>query len=124
MFTTKQEIIDRIDLIADVQRTKVVADPVRAFEYQAAEQGARAYVNDGYTGVVPGVVQVWAEARGWSAQQAADNILSEAHAFHEALVFIRGTRLKAKYAVMDESVTLEQANEIGMAAIVALKSLG
>ena len=43
MFSSKQEILDRIDLIADVQREKVVADPVRAFEYQAAERGARAY---------------------------------------------------------------------------------
>ena len=68
MFSSKQEILDRIDLIADVQREKVVADPVRAFEYQATERGARAYADAGYTGVIPGVVQVWAEARGWSAQ--------------------------------------------------------
>lgn len=124
MFTSKQEIIERIDLIADVQRAKIVGDPVRSFEYQAAENGARAYADAGYTGPVPGVVQVWADARGWSAQQAADNILSEAEQFHAALVFIRGTRLQAKYAVMAEDVTLEQANEIGMAAIVAMKSLG
>ena len=124
MFATKQEIIERIDLIADVQRAKIVGDPVRAFEYQAAEQGARSYADAGYTGSVPGVVQVWADARGWTPQQAADNILAEATQFQGALVFIRGTRLQAKYAVMDVAVTLEQANEIGMAAISALKGLG
>lgn len=121
---TKEAIVYRIDLVADTQRAKLVGDPVRAFEYQAAERGAQAYRDAGYTGSVPGVVQVWAEARSWTPQQAADDILAEAQQYQAVLVFLRGVRLKAKYRVMDPAVSLEEARVIAAEAIETMKSIG
>lgn len=121
---TKEDIVYRIDLVADTQRERLVVSPVRAFEYQAAEAGAKAYRDAGYQGDVPAVVSVWAEARGWTSQQAADDILAEAAVYQQALVFLRGIRLKAKYRVMDPAVTLEQARAIAAEAIEQMKALG
>lgn len=119
---TINDMILRIDVVADAVRARLVGDPVRAFEYQAAEQGARAYAEAGYSGPVPGVVQGWADARGWTLREAADNILGEAAQFRGALEGIRALRLQGKYALQD--ATVEQAQVIFQQTIAALKSVG
>lgn len=119
---TINDMIQRIDVVADAVRARLVGDPVRAFEYQAAEQGARAYAQAGYSGPVPGVVQGWADARGWTAQQAADNILGEAALFRGALEAIRAIRLQGKYAL--QAATVEEAPAIFEQTVAALKAVG
>lgn len=71
----------------------------RAQEYIEAEAGAKEYVAAGYTGTVPACVQCWATAKGWTATQAADDILATATAWRSAQVQIRAQRLAAKEAV-------------------------
>jgi hypothetical protein len=112
----------RIDVVADAVRAKLVGDPVRAFEYQAAEIGAKAYKATGYTGAVPPVVQCWADTKGWTAQAACDDILTEAAQYHGALEYLRSTRLQGKYALVGLS---QDAAEASFAATInALKVLG
>lgn len=120
----KEFMVGRIDTIADAQRARLVGDPVKAFEYLEAEKGAVAYRDAGFTGTVPAVVQSWADARSWTAEQAAQDILTEAIMFHMALNIIRGIRLSAKYALMAEGLTDKQMETIYYQAINNLKSIG
>ena len=60
---TKEEMIQIIDSEVDTVRTIVVGDPVRAFEYQWAEQEALTFKNGGYTGAVPSSISAWAQAK-------------------------------------------------------------
>lgn len=113
------DMIERVYLVADAQRLRIVGDACRAFEYQAAEQGAQAYKAAGYAGTVPGVVSSWATARGWTNQQAADDILAAATAFRAALEGIRAIRLKAKYDLL--AATEQDAPAIFAAAIGQIK---
>jgi hypothetical protein len=124
MYLSKEDIIYRIDLVADTQRWRMVGDPVRTFEYQAAESDAVAYRDAGFQGTVPPFVACWADARGWTAQQAAEDILTEAARFRYALIYLRTVRLKAKYQVLDPNTTIEQANAIAEAATNQLKAIG
>lgn len=120
---TKEERIARIDLVADHQRAKIVGDPVRAFEYKAAEEEALSFKSANYTGVVPPTVSAWANARNWTAQQATDDILNEAARFRQALNYIRTVRLAGKYGIQD-AVDEIQIQEIFDRTINQLKALG
>jgi hypothetical protein len=88
-----------IDDAADAARLTVAGDSLRAVEYQVAENEAKAYKDANYAGAVPPSVQSWAEAKGWTGQQAADDILAVAAAWNAALYSLRDIRLKAKEAV-------------------------
>lgn len=120
---TRDEMIARIDVIADVQRAKIVADPVRAFEYQVAEREAKSFAQNEFIGDVPLTVQAWAVARGWTAQQAAENILQEAAQFNAALYYIRAVRLQGKYAILG-AANDEEVQTIYTQTIASLKALG
>lgn len=95
----KTELCLSIDRSADAARLKIAGDPLRAIEYQLAEQEAAAYRAAGYTGAVGGAVQSWADAKGWTTQAAADDILAVAAAWNQALYALRDIRLKGKEAV-------------------------
>jgi hypothetical protein len=71
----------------------------RAQEYILAEEEATAFAAAGYTGTVPHSVHCWAVPKGWTAQQAADDILATATAWRGAQASIREKRLAAKEAV-------------------------
>jgi len=102
----KAALIKSIDTDAD----RIYADVIgyRASEYLQAEQDALAYKNAGYAGTVPTGVSTWAAATGWTAQQAADDILLTAANWRAAQAQIRGTRLakkeQAKAATNDEEL--------------------
>jgi len=119
---SRLEMIDRIDTIADVQRAKIVTDPVRAFEYQVAEREARLFSDNQYIGEVPLTVKSWADANSWSAEDAARDILQEANSFNHALYFIRDQRLVSKSKVRS-ALTEDDAYAIYINAITALKSI-
>jgi hypothetical protein len=93
------ELCRQIDQHADRVRAAIVGDPVRVVEYQRAEQEAAAYRAAGYNGIVPPTVLSWAEAKGWDALRAADDILAVAAVWNQALYVLRDARLKGKEAV-------------------------
>lgn len=68
----------------------------RGPEYTDAEQAAQAYADAGYTGTVPADVQSWASAKGWTATQAANDILAAAGQLRAAKSAIRAARLLRK----------------------------
>lgn len=100
---TKEEMINRIELVADTQRNLIVGDPVRAFEYYVTENAAREFKGIGYIGQTPELVQSWCDASGLTPQAATDSIIAEADRFHSALVYIRRVRLVGKYAVKNSA---------------------
>ena len=75
------------------------SDPLRVVEYQVAESDALAFKAAGYAGPVPASVSVWATAKGWTAQQAADDILAAAQLWRQALIGLRQARLAGKEGV-------------------------
>jgi len=95
----KDDLCTRIDSEADAARLKIAGDPLRVVEYQQAETEAAAYKAAGYTGTVPPSVQSWDEAKGWTAQQAADDILTVAAGWRQALYALRDIRLKGKETI-------------------------
>jgi hypothetical protein len=89
----------RIDAEADAIRKAVMGE--RATEYQKAEKHAEKFKSDGYTGTVPPGVKSWLDAKnavgaGWTAQQAADDILVTAATLNSAEDAIRAARLLRK----------------------------
>lgn len=71
----------------------------RGPEYTDAEMAAQAYADAGYTGTVPADVQSWATAKGWTATQAANDILAAAADLRNAKSAIRAARLLRKEQV-------------------------
>jgi hypothetical protein len=90
----KSALVLGIDANVDAIYRAVVGD--RSDEYQAAREQALTYQQGGYTGTAPACVASWAQAKGWSAQQAADDILATATAWETLRDNIRAARLLAK----------------------------
>lgn len=87
----------RIDSDVDAVYFAVIGD--RTTEYQQANNDATAFKNAGYLGTVPASVQCWATAKGWTAQQAADDILTTASNWLGAQQSMRANRLARKQDV-------------------------
>lgn len=95
----KIELCQQVDGLADQVRRELAGDPLRVAEYDRAAQEASAYQTAGYAGTVPPAVLSWAEAKGWSAQAAAKDILDATHRWNAALYQLRDQRLKTKEAI-------------------------
>ncbi|MCW3482120.1 hypothetical protein OL229_21600 [Neisseriaceae bacterium JH1-16] len=95
----KGKLCERIDTSADDARQALVRNPLHLAEYERAANEAEAFKSVDYTGTVPASVKSWADAKGWSARAAADDILAEATRWNVALYSIRDRRLKGKEAV-------------------------
>ena len=118
----KIELCQQVDGLADQVRHELAGDPLRVAEYDRAAQEASAYQTAGYTGTVPPAVLSWAEAKGWTAQAAADDILRAAHHWNAALYQLRDQRLKTKEAIrsaLDEA----SAKAIAEAGLDALRAV-
>lgn len=89
--------LQQIDADVDALYARVIGN--RAAEYEQAEREATAYAHAGYAGTVPGMVDAWAQAKGWSGQQAADDIITQANAWRSAQTAIRAARLLRKEQV-------------------------
>lgn len=112
----------RIDATADAAYIAIGGpSPGRMAEYQQAETDASAFKAAGYSGVVPSTIDCWAQAKGWTAQQAADDILATAAAWRGALQSIRSARLLGKASVNATS-TLQDAQAAADAAIANVQS--
>ena len=112
--------IDAIDAAGETLRLAVISKMSQTPEYVRAEQHAREYRAAGYPegedAYVPPGVSSWAMAKwraGWTARQAADDILATADRWYALLDEIRALRLANKEDVRHAST----ADEI--AAIVA-----
>lgn len=117
----------QIDKESDSARLAIAGDPLRVVEYERAAIEAQAYKDAGYSGTVPPTVKSWAEAKRWSGQQAADNILAEAAAWNQALYGIRDMRLKGKEAVrssVDNAAAQAAADAVITQIRVAVVSVG
>lgn len=99
---------DRVDLAADGARRKYVPHLSTVSEYEQAERDASAFKAADYSGSVPAAVLAWAQAKGWTARQAADDILAAAASLRGKLMQIRAARLAGKEALGAGSKTLEQ----------------
>lgn len=118
------QMIVNIDVEADIIRTRVVGDPVRVFEYQWAESEATAFKAAGYTGNVPVSVSSWATAKGWTAQQACDDILVATQTFRSIMASIRNTRLIGKEQVRaaeNDEAAAEAAYKTAMQTFAAIR---
>jgi hypothetical protein len=92
--------ISDIDSTADAARLDVLSRPTNSEEYRQAETQAREFKAAGYPATdVPEDVDSWASAKyrdGWTAQQAADDIIATADTWRGLLSSIRRLRLSAK----------------------------
>ncbi len=91
---TISECLLKIDADVDAIYGAVLGN--RAQEYSLASTEAQTYKAAGYTGTVPGSVQSWAIAKGWTAAQATDDILATAAQWVGAQSAIRAARLARK----------------------------
>lgn len=99
----RAEAIDAIDAAGEALRLAVISKMTQTKEYERAEQHAREYRAAGYPEgpdvVVPAGVASWAAAKwreGWTARQAADDILATAERWYGVLDQIRAVRLMKK----------------------------
>jgi|SRR6478672_909688 len=91
----KAKLIRRIDAEVDGIYAAVIGN--RGPEYEDAATEAQAFKNAGYpAGAIPPSVSSWATPKGWTAQQAADDILMEAAKLSAAKQAIRQNRLARK----------------------------
>ena len=93
----KEAALLSIDRDTDAIYRNVVGD--KQSEYEAAEAQARAYKASEWAAEPGQLVAVWASVKGWTNQQAAEDIIAEADKWRAAQVFIRHTRLTAKEAI-------------------------
>lgn len=91
-------------------------------EYMRAYEDSIEYKNSGYSGAAPSSVQAWASAKGWTAQQAADDIIATRNGWMSILDSIRNSRLSGK-ANVDAATTETAVISERDAAISALNAL-
>lgn len=108
-----------IDSAADLARLAVTGDPLRVVEYQRAVEEAEHFIA---TGEALPAVTSWAAAKGWTNQQAAESILTEAQLWNQALYALRDIRLQAKEAVR-VAITVEEVENARDQAVVTLSNL-
>lgn len=87
-------LVARIDADVDAVYAAIVGN--RLAEYNDAAADATAFKAAGYAGAVPAGVQSWADAKGWTAHQAADDILAAAARLTALRDTIRAQRLAKK----------------------------
>jgi hypothetical protein len=122
--STTEDYCLTIDTAADTARTQLAGDPLRAVEYQLAAEQAQAYQAEAYQGEVPPMVAAWA-VNGRTAEQAANDILTEAARFNRALEQLRSLRLTGKEEVrrlMDQQQT-DAALAVTDATLIAINDL-
>ncbi|MCP1375403.1 hypothetical protein [Dyella lutea] len=96
------QLCQAIDAVADTVYMSIGGpSPGRLAEYQQAQTEATAFKDAGYAGAVPPTVQCWATAKGWTGQQACDDILATAQQWMGALQAIRSARLLGKQSVLN-----------------------
>ncbi len=83
----------------------------RASEYTLAEAQAKSFAEADYEGTPPDSVQSWADAKGWPATTAADDIIATANAWRQAQGMIRAQRLNRKEQIR-VAITIAQVQAV------------
>jgi hypothetical protein len=120
-----ERICARVDSTADSARLELAGDPLKAMEYAQAAADAQAYQDAGYPKKeVPLSVAAWV-AKGRSAKQAAEQILSKADQLTDHLLALRTLRLKAKAQIRAQAAkgNMDLARSAGDEALVAIREL-
>jgi hypothetical protein len=121
----KADLCLQVDASADAAYVAIGGpSPGRLAEYKQAKADADAFSAAGYTGTVPDTIACWAEAKGWTAQQACDDILSTAASWETALAVIRRQRLIGKRNVSDaiDAAAAQAAADLAMTTIRSIPS--
>lgn len=92
----KTALIKQIDADVDAIYDETIGS--RSDEYNQANADATAFAAGNYEGDVPNSVQAWANAKGWTAQVATDDILATAALWITARDAMRTNRLAKKEA--------------------------
>lgn len=90
----KAAAVLKIDADADAIYGAVQGNRIE--EYRTSEVEGSAFKAANYAGTVPPSVSSWATVKGWTAQQACDDILATAAAWRGAQAAIRAARLTRK----------------------------
>jgi hypothetical protein len=101
------DAVDAVDRKADEVYFAAVSTAAKLLEYLEAEYDARRYLADNT--VVAPYVYVWAQATGWSMEEAANDILKTANTFRQILIYVRAERLKTKQQIRTSPVGDELA---------------
>jgi hypothetical protein len=120
-----ERLCSKVDAAADGARTALAGDPLKAMEYAQAAADAQAYRDAGYPKKeVPLSVAAWV-AKGRSAKQAAEQILSKADQLTDHLLALRTLRLKAKAQIRTQAAkgNKDLARSAGDEALVAIREL-
>jgi hypothetical protein len=120
-----ERLCAKVDAAADDARTALAGDPLKAMEYAQAAADAQAYQDAGYPKKeVPLSVAAWV-AKGRSAKQAAEQILSKADQLTDHLLALRTLRLKAKAQIRAQAAkgNMDLARSAGDEALVAIREL-
>lgn len=110
----------QIDQAADMARSSVLGDPLRAVEYRLTADEAESFSAADYAGPVPATVQAWMDASGLDSKAATDDILVEARAWKAAIYALRAARLKGKQQVL-KAQTHDAAEALADEAINAIR---
>jgi hypothetical protein len=118
----RSALIARIDAEVDAIYAAVIGN--RSDEYNAARDEATAFAAADYAGDAPASVQSWADAKGWAAQQAADDILAAAARLVALRDTIRAQRLAKKEAarLALDAAALDTVSGQWAAALAAIRS--
>ncbi|CAI8864097.1 phage tail protein [Pseudomonas zeae] len=120
-----ERLCAKVDAAADDARTALAGDPLKAMEYAQAAADAQAYQDAGYPKKeVPLSVAAWV-AKGRSAKQAAEQILSKAYQLTDHLLALRTLRLKAKAQIRAQAANgnMDLARSAGDEALIAIREL-
>ena len=101
----KARLLLKIDNDTDEIYGAVIGE--RANEYNDAAAQAQDFKKGGYAGTAGNKIASWANAKGWTATQAADDILAQAVQWRSIEDAIRSNRLARKEAA--RNATLESS---------------
>lgn len=97
----KEQAIENIDITADEVRKVLMGTETTIVEYDVAAKEAKDFSNSGYFGMPGLAVSSWAEIRGITYAEAADEIIEKNKSFYEIIYKIRACRLGAKDTIRD-----------------------
>lgn len=119
----RQDMIASVNTLAGNVRQSYLADGLHiAEEYRIAEEEAKQYKADNYTGTVPPTVADYAAILGAPPKIVADTILQKASEFRLLFVTLRKLRLQATQKLSVATTESQIAVEFN-AAVVALEAL-
>lgn len=118
----RASLLTQVDIDTDTLYQQTLGN--MGSEYEATEAQARAYQASDWQDSPGALITVWAQVKGWTNQQAAEDILQEANRWRAAQLAIRAARLQAKVSLRNahtkEDIDLAYATWQGFMGTVEL----